>query len=313
MRKFFFLFPLCVILLLTGSVDTFALELLDASPALRIAKWLQGAPVDVTAQDDRLYVIEFWATWCPPCRRSIPELNALHDKYSSQNVVIIGITQEEEETVQNFLKEQEMKYTVALDQDSYCWKNYAESSGVNGIPHAFLVRNGKLWWEGSPFDNLEKVIRDMVAGSYSAEEAQKNREEARISEEIAQLLELWMQEYLVYANFGRDRASADALGVRILEKGTAFPEMMGILAWHIAENDSLRYRNLEFADILSEKACSLTEYKDPDILDSRAKVLFAQGKRKAAIELQKKAIDLADNEEVKEMLLEGLQEMQETD
>ncbi|NLN93609.1 MAG: TlpA family protein disulfide reductase [Candidatus Hydrogenedens sp.] len=313
MRTFFPGTAGLIILLLLASAQISALQLGDEAPALSIDQWIQGSAVDLKVNDDTLYIIEFWATWCPPCRMSIPELNSLQEKYASKKVTIVGITQEEVNTVEDFLKEQPMHYTLARDKESLTWKAYAESSGVNGIPYAFIVKNGRLWWLGSPFDDMEAVIKRILSDGYSLEDARNEVQHAQIREEMAQLLELWMQEYLVYANFGRDKDSADALGQRILARGQDFPEMLGILAWHIAVNDSLRYRNLDYAQLLSEKACALTDNKDPDLLDTQSHVLFARGKKEEALALLKKALLLSDNEEITEMLQESLHMMQEHD
>jgi thiol-disulfide isomerase/thioredoxin len=297
--------------LVLSSSPALALQLGDDAPPLSIAKWIQGSPVNVQSKDDTVYVIEFWATWCPPCRLSIPDLNELNKTYASKKVVIIGITQEDEKTVQAFFKEQAIDYTIAQDEKSQTWKNYAESTGINGIPYAFIVKNGRLWWHGSPFDDLEEVIDRIQSDGYSLEDERRAVESALIEEEMAQLLELWMQEYLVYANFGRDKDSADGLGKKILAQGEAFPEMLGVLAWHIATRDALRYRDLTFAFSLSKKACDLTGNKDPDLLDTHGHVLFAQGKQLDAIAVIKKALVLTDDEEMTQMLLESLHMMEE--
>src|SRR5438132_6811939 len=67
-------------------LPTLALNYLGKQPEL------SGKPV----------LVEFWATWCPPCRKSIPHLNQIYAKYKSQGLVIVGITDEDETTVKKF-------------------------------------------------------------------------------------------------------------------------------------------------------------------------------------------------------------------
>lgn len=84
--------------------------------------WLQGAPI-AKYERGRVYVIEFWATWCPPCLRSIPHLSALQQKYSS-TLTIVGVNAEgmlgnhaDINKVHDFMNRhgKEMTYTVAME------------------------------------------------------------------------------------------------------------------------------------------------------------------------------------------------------
>src|SRR5437764_4651078 len=61
----------------------------DPAPKLQMGKWIQGEPV-TEFKPGKAYLVEFWATWCGPCRVSIPHLNELHNKYKDQGLVVIG-------------------------------------------------------------------------------------------------------------------------------------------------------------------------------------------------------------------------------
>jgi cytochrome c biogenesis protein CcmG, thiol:disulfide interchange protein DsbE len=60
-------------------------------------------------------LVEFWATWCPPCRKSVPHLNQIYAKYKTQGLEIVGITDEDEATVKKFQKQIPMDYSVAIN------------------------------------------------------------------------------------------------------------------------------------------------------------------------------------------------------
>ncbi len=104
-------------------------------------------------------LLEFWATWCPPCRQSIPHLNELHGKYADRGLVIIGVTDEKKGDVKKFLKDLPMEYAVAFDTGKL-----AKHFQVHAIPHAFLANaEGVIVWQGHPMglreEHIERVLK----------------------------------------------------------------------------------------------------------------------------------------------------------
>lgn len=131
----------------------------DAAPEIEAQAWFNatGTPT-LTDLHDKVVVIEFWATWCPPCRDSIPHLNSLHAKYKDKNVVIIGLSNEASDKVKAFVASQKMNYVVGAG--SQTMTRY----GVKGIPTAFVVVDGKITWTGHPMNKrFDKAIEDAVA------------------------------------------------------------------------------------------------------------------------------------------------------
>ena len=117
-------------------------------PALN-PQYLKGKP-DFAGKP---LVLEFWATWCPPCLKSIPHLNELYNKHKSKGLVIVGVTNEKRDVVEKFLKKTKMDYFPALDA------NLGRTFGVTGIPHAVLVdKTGKIVWEGHPATLTDKEL-----------------------------------------------------------------------------------------------------------------------------------------------------------
>ena len=111
------------------------------APRLVVEKWLTAKP-DYT---DKFLLIDFWATWCGPCRRSIPELNALHAKFKDR-LVIVGVSDETENEVRE-MKSPKIDYYVAIDTAA-TMKRAVE---VRGIPHAMLIDpKGIVRFEGHP-------------------------------------------------------------------------------------------------------------------------------------------------------------------
>jgi len=90
----------------------------------------------------KVLLLNFWATWCPPCRREIPSMARLHDKYASQGLKIIAISVDQRrDDLINFMKEYRMPFEVLHDADRAVSRQY----GVFRYPESFLVsRDGKV-------------------------------------------------------------------------------------------------------------------------------------------------------------------------
>ena len=154
--------------LVAGSI----LKVGDPAPKLQTGKWVQGEAVkDFTP--GKAYIVEFWATWCPPCRASIPHLNETYTKFKDKGLIVIGqdCWEKDESQVAPFIKKMgdKMTYRVALDDKSKdakgsMAKTWMEAAGRNGIPSAFLVdTTGKIAWIGHPMELDEQTIERALA------------------------------------------------------------------------------------------------------------------------------------------------------
>ncbi|MEN6626626.1 MAG: TlpA disulfide reductase family protein [Candidatus Sumerlaeia bacterium] len=115
------------------------------SPPLQVAEWIKGDPVNIAdGLGKNVYLIEFWATWCPPCRRSIPHLTELQKQYKDKGLVVVGISTEDANAIRPFVDRMgdQMDYRVAIDKNFETSKAYMQANNINTIPHAFLIVNG---------------------------------------------------------------------------------------------------------------------------------------------------------------------------
>jgi len=111
--------------------------------------------------DGRVRLIDFWATWCPPCRDEIPMLNDLHRAYKDQGLTILAISDERTGVVREFAAQAGMDYTNLVDTGAV-----GEAYGVVGLPTAFLLdQDGKIvdtYVGPKSRQRLEQQIRELL-------------------------------------------------------------------------------------------------------------------------------------------------------
>ena len=161
-----------LLLLLSATLSAAGLKVGDPAPATRPATMLQGEAVKDFKKGE-VYVFECWASWCGPCIAAIPHLNELHKQMGKKGVVITGVNVWEAERdaasaqrAKDFLKAQgdKMSYRVAVGGKAFI-KDWLEAAEVNGIPHAFVVADGKIAWTGHPAQLTAEMLGDILTGT----------------------------------------------------------------------------------------------------------------------------------------------------
>ncbi|GLC73392.1 hypothetical protein PLESTF_001370400 [Pleodorina starrii] len=142
-------------------------------PAIRGLTFVKGDPVPIGVKNDnpkRVFVLECWATWCGPCRTSIPHLTELQHKYKDKHVYIVGISSEQNvQVVKKFVDGMgsQMDYTVAVDTGGEVQEGLMMPAGARGIPHAFVIdANNTVTFSGHPMDpGFESALRTAAAAA----------------------------------------------------------------------------------------------------------------------------------------------------
>jgi len=158
----------------------------SVAPAIDVEHWVQdgsGTFKPVTKfEDGKVYLVEFWATWCGPCIASMPHLSETQQKYADQGLQIISVSDEDLETVEEFLekevrgkdemtyKELTGTYCLTTDPDGSVQNDYMKAAGQNGIPTAFIVgKSGHVEWIGHPMDGMDEALEGVLNDSWDRE------------------------------------------------------------------------------------------------------------------------------------------------
>ncbi len=298
----------------------------DKAPALSIREWVRGEAVDLAKNpDNKLHLVEIWATWCPPCKASIPLLTSYQKKFS-KDLVIIGITdpdpyQNSPTQIRQFVKSKgdKMDYHIAMDDGGKTSQAYMDTGEAAGIPHAILVgRDGKVAWQGSPLDpEMEQVISGVIDGTYDVataaasaqiqKEVQKRFQQIDMAFQLRKMDDVWtglldimnldpandMGLQLMagmYVN-ETDRRESYRNWVRShIDTNRANPLVMATLTLTLCRIDDYGLRTPELALEAAKAAYDTTGGKERYTAELYARTFYQIGAIDRAIELQQEAI-----------------------
>ncbi len=298
------------------SLPVLATELGDAAPPLKVAEWVKGQPVDLKAGEGKnVFVVEFWATWCGPCIRSMPHMTAMQKKFKDKGVVFISVTKKDPrndlDKVKAFVKDNDanMGYTVAFDKDTETYDAYMKAFKKNGIPQSFVIdKKGKIVWEGHPMFGLEQVIEAVVSGNSDSKALMEISKKAEEDFEKAnkERMELF-QGYMENITASKDGKGAAELGDKLFKLIETDAMMLNQLAWTILTEEKVLHRDIPFALKVAKAAVDASKGEDAAILDTYARAQFDSGKVADALETQRKAVKLCKDEAMKKDLEEALE------
>lgn len=118
-----------------------------------------------TLPQDKVYLLNFWATWCPPCRKEVPSMVKLYDAFKDRGFEIVAISVDKSKSdVEKFVAEQKMNFKVLWDKDS----SVAQQYGVFRYPETFIVdahgkvlqhlKGGVEWLEPEYYNYIDKLL-----------------------------------------------------------------------------------------------------------------------------------------------------------
>ncbi|MDH4275817.1 MAG: TlpA family protein disulfide reductase [Gammaproteobacteria bacterium] len=138
----------------------------ESAPDFKLAG--QNGAVNLNLLRGKVVYVDFWASWCGPCRKSFPWLNQMSSRYGKKGLIVVGINLDKERALADgFLKETPAQFTIAFDPTG----GTADAYQVKGMPSSFLIdKKGNIIYKHQGFRDqdtaaLEKKIKAAVEGS----------------------------------------------------------------------------------------------------------------------------------------------------
>jgi cytochrome c biogenesis protein CcmG, thiol:disulfide interchange protein DsbE len=147
------------------SLPSMALAVGESAPAFELPG--DGAPIKLSGFKGKVVYVDFWASWCGPCKQSFPWLNDMQSKYGAKGFQVVGINVDAKTAdAKTFLTEVPAKFTVAFDDKGVTPKQF----GIKGMPSSVLIdANGKVLLQHTGFRDadkaqLEQAIQQALSG-----------------------------------------------------------------------------------------------------------------------------------------------------
>ena len=295
----------------------------SAAPKLKVGTWVKGTPVQ-EFHPDSTYVVEFWATWCGPCKQSIPHLTKLANQYRNK-VQIIGVSVAETNTalVQPFVDKMgdKMNYTVAIDEQStptaregYMTKHWMEPAGIRGIPASFVVHKNEIAWIGYPMQ-LDDVLKQISSGKWNTKKFGKEYRERKQRESAVNTRMTELTERLQSTSKrGNKSAFYKALNDQLqfvteYEEAGGWPEVNAHIWFWLADPQgnalTAEMKDPAFGIKWMEQLTARPEGKNAAFFDTRAWLHYHAGNKEKAIQWEEQAIGMLASDDPSRQELQG--------
>ncbi len=309
----------------------------DAAPAFAVEEWIKGDEFK-SLEKGKVHVLEFWATWCGPCIAVIPHVTANQKQYPDVRFVGVASSESGTDNaaklakVKKFVEDKGdvMDYRVVFVADrAKMSRPWMEAAGQNGIPCTFIVdQAGKVAWIGHP-SGMDKPLAEITAGTWdisnaakafaseraaddlragialATREAKKSGDYSHLADALTKAIKinpndsLKIQLVQVLAGPMGKPAEAWPIAEEVIASAKGNAQLMNQLAWMIVDDKAITDRNVDLAIKAATFACEAGNYKGGAMIDTLAAAVFLKGDVTRAIELQKQALEVTPDGEMK--------------
>ncbi len=269
---------------------------------MEITAFIKGEPVKAF-ELGKTYVVEFWATWCGPCKTSIPHLTELQKKNPGVSFIGVSVFEDDQDLVKPFVAEMgdRMGYRVAIDHvrakeqadQGAMAKNWMKAARQDGIPTAFVVnKEGKIAWIGHPM-GMDKALQRIVSGTWDLKVA---LEESRKATQDGVPYRKSQHKFNAALRSGDPRklvtAVEEVVAADPAEESTLFPHKLAALIKLDEHDKALDYCKQLFKTELGKTAQGLNDLAWT-IIDPDAGIKPSSKLIQFALETSRRADDLA--------------------
>ena len=175
MKKNLSILSLIVVFVALSAVLTFSANKYPIAPNFQGYDVLTGEKISSKDLKGKVVIIDFWATWCKPCKKSLPKMDKIYKKYKSKGLVVIGISVDENNRnkpdkarVKNYLKNNKVSFPIMMFNKNIIKKfGKHTKKGIHNVPYTFVIgKNGKIYRvftkEIKNYNWFEKLIRVLI-------------------------------------------------------------------------------------------------------------------------------------------------------